>query len=112
VSKFVGSITKCRRDGIEKFNLTLGDMAWILNLAVNGDNTVTESPLLLNIRDYISSDDHNAVKIDKTILVKLNLQDIIDLRNSCAHPSKLERESAKKCKSIVPPVIDTFEGFE
>ncbi len=112
VSKFVGTITKCRRDGMEKFNLTLGDMAWILNLAVNSDTTVTESPLLFSLRHFISSDDHKAVKIDKTILSKLSLQEIIDFRNSCAHPSKLERESAEKCKKMIPPAIDSFEGFE
>ncbi|MDD2732346.1 MAG: hypothetical protein PHF56_00270 [Desulfuromonadaceae bacterium] len=111
VEPFVKAIKKCERDGIEKFNLALGQMEWILNLAT-GKSTVATSPLLKDLRDFISSDEHKAVKIDKSMLTTLNLKEIIDMRNQCAHPSKLERASAEKCKNIIPPVIDIFEGCD
>jgi len=111
VEPFVKVVKKCSRDGIEKFNLTLGQMNWLLNLAT-GETTVTVSPLLQDFRDFISSDEHKAIKINKLVLTDLNFQVIIELRNLCAHPNKLERDNAEKCKNTVPPVIDRFEGYD
>jgi hypothetical protein len=111
VDLFVKVIKKCMNGGIEKFNLTLGQMDFILNMAT-GEDTVATSPLLRDLSDFIGSDEHKAVKIDKPMLTTLNLEEIKDMRNQCAHPSKLERASAEKCKNIILPVIDIFEGCE
>ena len=101
--KFARMIRKYVEKDPSEIKYTLGDMSFVLQL-VAGENTLSGSPLLQTFKNYICGHFKQDKFLSKEYLNEI--QFIIDsFRNKCAHPYKLNEETAIDCKNHVPKVL-------
>jgi len=102
--QFAKALRPCMENSKCRFRFALGQMRYHLE-DVGDEEKVASSTLLRAFHDYLG--DHNF--LDRILDFK-HLKDlgriVESFRNPCAHPAKLDRDTALRCKERVPPQID------
>lgn len=88
---------------LNEIKYTLGDMHFILNLIAKGSKSVGKSPLLQELKAFISANYKEDLILEEFIN---NLEVIKDNRNRCAHPHNLNEDEAIDCKNQIPSNLD------
>lgn len=101
--QFIQVIEKASKP-MAKPEYTLGQMNTILSLT-NNSNVVSQSPLLQDFKDYLTSTTVACDLLNAQYIKKIN--DLVEkYRNPSAHPGVMTLEKAQECKDIMPDRID------
>lgn len=103
--KFAKYIKGYKDKNSEDIKYTLGDMNFILGFT-SGKNTIEQSPLLREFKEFIVIRDKDKHVISKEYLRRVS--SIVDIRNKCAHPNKLTEIDAVDYKKEIPKDINDF----
>lgn len=101
--QFIQAIRKASKP-MAKPEYTLGQMNTILSLT-NDDNVVSQSPVLQDFKNYLTSATVASDLLNAQYIRKIN-ELVEKFRNPSAHPGFMTLDKAQQCKDIMPDRID------